>query len=715
MGAKAYLQNRGGVRAWAAPLAVFGIALALRLLHIHAIENNPFFSHPIVDAWDYHKDALHMVETGDWIGNRAFFQAPLTSYFLAAIYRFTGISLMWPRIVQALLGSMTAAGVFILGRRLFSEKAAYIAGIITAVYPLFIFFDGELLAPTITLFLDVLFLLALFAAAARKALWRWAVPGLLFGLRALATTNNLATVPVFWIWILISGRSGGPPGMRRLAAVAVFTLGITAAIAPVTIRNYVLQREFVLVSSNAGINFYLGNTGDYEAKVSMRPGLDWDDFVNKHVRAGRRVGPEMSGYFFEQSLKYIRENPAEYLRLSAYKTYLFLRGDEVMRNQEIYAFREYSPVLRVLMWKVGIPGGPGLAVPFGLLLPLAWPGFLLAFKLRRGNAILLAAYAAAYSLSVIAFFVTARYRLPVVIPLTLLMAYGWSEFRRWWRPANMRAAALSGILAIGILCNWNLGPMPHEMNPDAYHSLATTLASQGDLAGAEIYFKKALEADPDDAAAWVNLGLSVYQERGMDKQAEACYRRALEVRPGYAPAVYNLGLLAQLENRPAQAESLYMEAAALDPLMSGPYVNIASMALGRGDYEKAYRFYREAHLRNPEDPRALAGLGVAAYEIHGLREAMVFFDEAVKADPAFPDTYFNLALVYAKSGKPGEAAGYARKLIELDPRDNQAYVIYADQMRAAGRIEEARKFLEGAAGRNPDLPGPRQALSRLNR
>ena len=115
-------------------------------------------------------------------------------------------------------------------------------------------------------------------------------------------------------------------------------------------------------------------------------------------------------------------HPADYLRLLVHKAHLFMHGDEILRNQEIYAFRSYSGVLKVLLWKLQIPRGPGLAFPFGLLLPLAWPGCLIVLRKRHVHGALLWAFTIAYGLSVIAFFVTARYRLPVVVPLVLLTA-----------------------------------------------------------------------------------------------------------------------------------------------------------------------------------------------------------------------------------------------------------------------------------------------------
>jgi tetratricopeptide (TPR) repeat protein len=705
-----------GRRDWVAPAVILALALALRLIHLYQIRDNPFFLHPIVDAWDYHNDALRMVQTRDWVGDRAFFQAPLATYFLALVYKATGASLLWPRIVQVILGSLTAAGMFVLARKLFNEKAAWIAGVLTACYPLFIFFDGELLAPTLTLFLDVAFFLLLFGITGKKSVWRWILPGLILGLRALATTNILAVVPVFWIWLVLRGRAWHWPGRRTASAVTVFTVGILLAVAPVTIRNSMLQDDFVLVSSNAGLNFYLGNSGDYDEKVGIRPGADFDRLIEEHVSSGRRVGPEMSGYFFAEARRFISVNPARYARLLLYKTYLFMQGEEIMRNQEIYPFREYSGLMKILLWKVRIYGGWGIAFPFGLLLPLAWPGRMLAIRRRNANAILLVAYGTAYSATVIAFFVTSRYRLPVVLPMILLLSYGWSETRSWWRSGKLRITAIAGMGLLFLISNSNLDPMPKGMNPDAYYSLAGTLAEEGDLVGAESYYLKALDLNPADASAWVGLGLRVYQEQGILDRAESCYRKALEVRPGYAGAMYNLGLVAELRNRPASAESLYLETIRLNPIMDAPYINVAAIALSRGDFSRAHQYYMRAYGINPENPRTLVGLGVTTSQLEGfgqregLNQAMEFFDRAIEIDPEFPDIYFNLAIVYSRSGRPEDAADNARRALELDPMDDQAYLIYARQMIAAGRRSDAHRFITAVRRKYPNIPGPRQAL-----
>jgi tetratricopeptide (TPR) repeat protein len=699
---------------WQAPAIVGLLALTLGLIHLAEVRSNPFFYNPIVDAFDYDNDAWYMARTGDWAdGTTVYFQAPLFVYLLAVVFKAVGHNLLWPRLVQVLMGGLTAAGVLVLARRLFGGKAAWIAGLATAFYGPLVFYQSELLAPTLTVLLDVAVLLVFFLVAWPRPGWPWAASGVVFGLRALATTNNLAALPVFWLWAVLRGRCLGWTRRQMALSALAFTLATAAAIAPVTLRNWVVGRQLVLVSSNAGLNFYLGNSGDYKARVGLRPGAEWEELMNRPMRAGARTESQMSSYYSKEARKYIRTHPGDYCRLLLYKTYLLLRGDEVLRNQEIYAFRQYSTVLRLLLWKFQVPGGFGLAFPFGLLLPVAWLGLLVAVRRRSLEAGLLAAFSVVYALSVVAFFVTARYRLPMVIPMILLGSYGLVHLRDLWSSGRLRIAAAGGALALLLLSNWNSGPMSKEMNPDAYFSLASTLARNGDLSGAEQYYKKAIALDPGNADARVNLGLEIYEARGMLVQAEACYRDALTLRPNYALALFNLGHLAELQGRPAEAESLYWKAARQDSLIPGPYQNLAAIALARGEYASARQLYREARLRNPFSAPIVAGLAVTTFKTEGLEAALPLFREATALDPGDADTYYNLAMVYAQAGLPSQAAEAARRVIDLNPEDNQAYVIFAEAMRAAGRSAEALRVITDAARRRPDLSGPREALKRL--
>ena len=133
-------------------------------------------------------------------------------------------------------------------------------------------FDGEILPATLGTFLNMAGL-ALLLRALRRPLF-CALPGRVWCL-----------VWPFWRWPPCSASRSGPlstsatrfasrTGLcwNNCACPAPFCWGLLVAIAPVTLRNYAIGGDAVLISSNAGINFYLGNNPEYQRTVNIRPG-----------------------------------------------------------------------------------------------------------------------------------------------------------------------------------------------------------------------------------------------------------------------------------------------------------------------------------------------------------------------------------------------------------------------------------------------------------
>jgi hypothetical protein len=264
---------------------------------------------------------------------------------------------------------------------------------------------------------------------------------------------------------------------------------------PVTLRNWTKGGELVLISSNTGINLYLGNNPRYDATVAMRPGRDWQALVRSPRLHGVSGAGPASRFFVERVTAYARQDPVGFLALQARKLRLLLGGTEIPRNQEIYPARAWSPVLRVLLWKV-----PGLAFPFGLLLPVAVVGLGVAWR----RAPILAASVVLLGLAVAAFFVTGRYRAPLIPMLALFAAAG----VRWVAvEASPRARAVAGVVAAAVylLANLGQGPMPLRMNADAEEGLAHWLERENRPAEALALYEQIAREAPSSFDAWYGV------------------------------------------------------------------------------------------------------------------------------------------------------------------------------------------------------------------
>lgn len=63
--------------------------------------------------------------------------------------------------------------------------------------------------------------------------------------------------------------------------------------------------------------------------------------------------------------------------------------------------------------------------------------------------------------------------------------------------------------------------------------------AKGDIAGAELHFKRALRAAPDNAAALSNMATFQYSARGDADYAEKLFRKAVAIDPkGQISTIY---------------------------------------------------------------------------------------------------------------------------------------------------------------------------------
>jgi len=88
----------------------------------------------------------------------------------------------------------------------------------------------------------------------------------------------------------------------------------------------------VLISSNGGINLYLGNNPRYEATVEMRPGRDWQALVRAPRLHGVSGAGPASRFFVTRVASYARSDPAAFAALQAHKLRLLIGGNEIPRN-----------------------------------------------------------------------------------------------------------------------------------------------------------------------------------------------------------------------------------------------------------------------------------------------------------------------------------------------------------------------------------------------
>src|SRR5262245_52384149 len=312
----------------AAAGSITALALTVRLLYIRDIAAAGLAAYLRLDPLYYHEWALR-IAAGDWAGGREVYEmSPLYAYFLAVLYRIFGEGPILPRVLQSLLGAGVCGLLVVVGRRAFGKAEGVIAGAAFALYAPAIYYDGQIMKASFEISFTALMTFAFFRASSpgRPPLPRWMfLGGVLLGFTALMRENILVAAPLFFLWAVWPRKA--VPWRRCVLSGAAVAAGTMVAILPATIRNVVVAREAVLITSLGGENFYTGNNetagGRYTPPPFIRPDPQYEheDFRQE---AARRVGRaltrrEASSYWYGEGMRFITSRPLAFVRLLADK------------------------------------------------------------------------------------------------------------------------------------------------------------------------------------------------------------------------------------------------------------------------------------------------------------------------------------------------------------------------------------------------------------
>ena len=519
-------------------LAVALLALVLRLVYIRQISHAPFSDLRIGDAEAYHHWALRIAD-GQWLGDGVFYQAPLYPYFLAAVYKVFGDGATMIRFIQAVIGAGSCVLLAAAGMALFGRWGA-IAGALLAIYPPAIFLDGLLEKSVLVSFFTVALLYLL---SDRHVRFREFLAGVALGLLSLTRENALLLAIPVLVWFLIE---------NRLAA-AVFLAGCALVLLPVSARNYAVGGGFQLTTSQLGPNFYIGNhagaQGLYEPLVPRRgnAGAEREDATRLAEEAsGRTLSPdEVSSFWTARAFEFIRTQPGAWVRQLTRKLALTYNAVEIAdtESQDVYA--EWSPLLRALM-----------PLSFGVIFCLAAFGACMTASAWR-RLWFLYAIALTYTVSVISFYVFARYRFPLV-PVLILFAAGGLAFWREKSARPMRRWAFAALVLAGGLTYLPLEDTRLDRASHYLNIANALLLNPEKWDQATDFYGKALNESPQLAEAHFGMGM-VLARRQRPRDAVVHYRAAVEGWPDNADIRLNLALaLAALgESSPPSTSSIW--------------------------------------------------------------------------------------------------------------------------------------------------------------
>jgi len=691
---------------WPAWLAIlFCFALAVRLTALFELSGSPFLLILMGDAEGYDLWAQKIVNSGDWKGDAVFYQAPAYPYFLAVVYSLLGHSVTAVRVIQCVMGALSAAMLAHAGRGFFGRPAGILAGVFYSVYPVAIFYDLTLQKSSLDGFFMASVLLALSLLASKSVSASATIThspaadsadasaaisdlpsttplqkssgffvlimlalalGLATGLLVLTRENALALVPVLPVLLFVL--TWQLRVTNRLVLIAAFFVAFSATLAPVAVRNHSISGKWIITTSQAGTNFYIGNNpaadGTYKP---LRPGrgsyrFERTDAVElAEAGAGRKLSPdEVSTYWMDESKKFITQEPGKWLALMGKKTLLLFSSLEAGDTEDPYSFADGSWVLWICLACLNIGTLFGLSF-IAVISPAGrWRAVMSVF-----------AIALVFGLSVVAFYVFGRYRFPMVPALVLLAGFGVV------RLIDLLAQRLESQGAVQPRLNFRIA------------LCATVFVLALIIARLPL-----LDRDGIKAVTYNNIASHYLEQNLPPEQAVLLLEKAITLMPAYAQAHSNMGAALARSQGPAAAIAAYEKAVMLMPELAAARYNLAAGLLEAGQVDAALFQAQEGLKLEPENVDLLAVCGRAFVALNQMPQGINMLGKATTLGPDRTDILNSLGVAYARSGNLQQAEQTFGRIVAINPADPSARFNRARALISLGKNDQARAELQ---------------------
>lgn len=232
-------------------------------------------------------------------GNPTPIRAPLYPAMLSVVYLIAGHSITAAVLIQSVLGALTCVCVFILSRHLFGIRIAFLAGLLSALYPVTIAYGATLLSETLFTFLFVLSILLIFFSFNSISLPFSFAAGITLGLATLTRPTTILFPFAIALALLLAGHVN----LYALKKWMMMCCGFLIIIAVWMGRNYHAFDAFLPVSTGEAIGVYV--TGKMIGGTTWEEGLSevltkrnalWEQYAHeggyRYIHADRELKTE---------------------------------------------------------------------------------------------------------------------------------------------------------------------------------------------------------------------------------------------------------------------------------------------------------------------------------------------------------------------------------------------------------------------------------------
>lgn len=223
---------------------------------------------------------------------------------------------------------------------------------------------------------------------------------------------------------------------------------------------------------------------------------------------------------------------------------------------------------------------------------------------------------------------------------------------------------------------------------------------------AERYFRVAASSarGPQQISARINLGLSLANQPGEDKAAEARsqFEKALEADPRNAVAYAQLAALQSRAGKWRDAADTYRRWTEADPKNPEAFSALGMAAMFSGDRDTQLYAYQRLYALKPDDT-SRASLAQAYVNRQAVDQAVQLYRPLLKKKPGYRE---DIARLYSQAGRPEEAIKELQEWTKAEPRNPDAWESLGNSLREQSRFDDARKSYASMKPLAPKLAAP---------
>lgn len=223
---------------------------------------------------------------------------------------------------------------------------------------------------------------------------------------------------------------------------------------------------------------------------------------------------------------------------------------------------------------------------------------------------------------------------------------------------------------------------------DARLAAALSDHRAGRLSEAVSAYREILDAQPDNAAAWINIG-AAQRAMGNAEDAAASLLTAVELAPDHAGAWLNLGNALIDGGRFDDACRAFATATEHAPDLADAYVNWGEALTRARDAAGAVAVLERGARRCPGHPGILTNLGNALLDAHRAGEALAHLQAAAEAAPNDAKVLRNLGNALRLNGDLEASIDVFDRLSAADPDDADSRCLRAFSLFSLGKFRPA--------------------------